>query len=315
MSAQKTVGVMCASGRMGQAQIRQLLASGQVPRAFSRSWKVLGDEFRDVEAVSVDLADMESMATAFHGLDVLFSNVPSLAGPGALEFAHNLVAAAKKAGLKRIIHNTAMWAPDEPCGEPMYDFCLQIENIIAGSGLDVTIFRPVLFMDNLLTRFQKPEIVGQGLYRYCQRPGLVATWISMDDLGQFMVAALDRPDLIGSRIAIGGPEALPIEQVVSILSKVLGKQIRYEYVTPYELGVRMHGVLGLGDDFPLEAYACMMDSFYTFNNDSACRPFVADMARVLEEIPLRLSTLREWASRQDWSADAIGPVAIGSLAG
>ena len=34
---QKTVAVMCASGRMGQAQVLELLAAGHSPRAISRT--------------------------------------------------------------------------------------------------------------------------------------------------------------------------------------------------------------------------------------------------------------------------------------
>jgi uncharacterized protein YbjT (DUF2867 family) len=315
ISAEKTVAVTCASGRMGQAQVRQLLAAGHNPYAISRSWKVIDDEFGDVKSIGADFNDVKSVTSAFEGIDAVFSTLPSFAGPSAFQYARNLIDAAGRAGVRRIIHNSAMWAPDAPCGEPLYDMVLELENVIAGSGLDVTIFRPVLFMDNLLTRFQKPDLIGKGLYRYCQKPGLMASWISMDDLAQFMIAALGREDLIGRRITIGGPETLAIEEVVSTLSEVLGRPITYQYETPYDLGARMHGVLGFGDGFPLEAYAGMMESFYTFNNESPQKPFVADMAPLLKEIPVQLSTLREWASRQDWSLEARGPVAVGSVAG
>ena len=130
-----------------------------------------------------------------------------------------------------------------------------------------------------------------------------------------MVAALDRNDLIGRRIVVGGPEILPIEEVVTILSETLGRPVTYEYEEPYTLFARMHGVLQLGDQFPLEAYAGAMASFYDFNNDSPRRPFVADMQAVLAELPVPLSTMREWASQQDWSINARGPAEIGSSAG
>lgn len=315
MSVSKTVCVMGASGRMGQSQVRQLLQSGAFPRAVSRSWNVVGEEFREVEAVAADFGDVASMTAAFAGADAIFNTIPSLAGARSFEYAHNLVAAAKAAGVTRIIHNTTMWAPDEPCGEAFYDAGLQLEDVIAGSGLDVTVFRPVLFMDNLLTLFQKPDIVERGLYRYCQKPGMLASWISMDDLAKFMVAALDRDDLIGRRIVIGGPEILPIEQVVAILSEVLGRPVTYQYEEPYDLFAKMHDVLQLGDDFPRDAYASAMASFYNFNNDSQRRPFVVDMQAVLAEIPVPLSTMGEWAAQQDWSMNAQGPVAVGSSAG
>lgn len=316
MSRQMTVAVMCASSRMGQAQVREMLAQGHIPRAISRTRDIfMRDEFRGAEVVSADFADVDALQAAFAGVDAICSTLPSFAGAESSQYARNLVEAAKRAGVRRIVHNSAMWAPESPCGEPLYDMVLEFENIFAQSGLDVTIFRPVLFMDNLLTRFAKPDLVGHGLYRYCQRPGLLANWIAMDDLAKFMVAALERDDLIGRRIVIGGPERLAVEEVVRIMSDVLGRPITYEYEAPYDFGVRMHGLLGFGDKFPREAYAQMMGSFYVFNNESPQRPFEVDMGAVLGEIPIRMTTLREWASRQDWSLESEDGMAVGSLSG
>ncbi|MBB4640647.1 SDR family oxidoreductase [Rhizorhapis suberifaciens] len=313
MTGRKTVAVLCASSRMGQAEIRELLAQGHSPRAISRNRDIfMRDEFRGTEVVSADFLDVDALQAAFAGTDAILSAIPSLAGEKSPQYAQNLVEAAKQAGVRRIIHNSMMWAPDEPCGEPFYDGVLGLENIIAKSGLDVTIFRPVLFMDNLLTRFAKPNLVNHGLYRYCQRPGMLANWISMDDVAKFMVAALARDDLVGRRIAIGGPETLAVEEVVQIMSEVLGRPITYEYEDPYDWGARVHGEVGLSDLMPREVYAEAMGSFYTFNNESPHRPFEVDMKPVIEEIPIRMITLREWAARQDWSREA---EAVGSPSG
>lgn len=316
MTGQKTVAVLCASSRMGQAQVRELLAESHVPRAISRTRDIfMRDEFRGTEVVSADFADVDALQAAFVGTDAILSAIPSLAGEKSAQYAQNLVAAAKQAGVRRIIHNSMMWAPDSPCGEPFYDAVLNLENIIAGSGLDVTIFRPVLFMDNLLTRFAKPNLVKHGLYRYCQRPGMLANWIAMDDVAKFMVAVLTRDELIGRRIAIGGPETLAVEEVVRILSDTLNRPITYEYENPYDWGARVHGEVGLAALMPRDVYAQAMGSFYTFNNESPHRPFEVDMDAVLNDIPIRMITLREWAGRQDWSLEADDEIAVGSLSG
>lgn len=316
MSAKKTVAVLCASSRMGQAEIRELLAQGYSPRAISRSSDIfMRDEFRGTEVVSADFSDVDALQAAFTGADAILTAIPSLAGEKSADYAHNLVAAAKQAGVRRIVHNSMMWAPDEPCGEPFYDAVLGLENIIAGSGLDVTIFRPVLFMDNLLTRFAKPNLVKHGLYRYCQRPGLLANWIAMDDVAKFMVAALAKDELIGRRIAIGGAETLAVEEVVDILSATLNRPITYEYEDPYEWGARVHEEVGLAAVMPRDVYAQAMGHFYTFNNESPYRPFQVDMAPVIEDIPVRTITLREWAAKQDWSLNAEDGNAVGSLSG
>ncbi|WP_340318399.1 SDR family oxidoreductase [Rhizorhabdus argentea] len=316
MSGQKTVAVLCASSRMGQAQVRELLAKGHVPRAISRTSDIFErDEFRGTTVVSADFSDVDALAAAFAGTDAIFSAIPSLAGDKSAHYAQNLADAAKQAGVRRIVHNSMMWAPDEPCGEYYYDGILALEDIVAGSGLDVTIIRPVLFMDNLLTRFAKPNLVNHGLYRYCQRPGMLANWIAMDDVAKFVMAVLTRDDLIGRRIAVGGPETLAVEEVVDILSEALGRPITYQYEDPYEWGARVHGEVGLEALMPRDIYADAMGSFYTFNNESPLRPFEVDAKALLAEIPVRLITLREWAARQDWSPEAEEGVAVGSLSG
>ena len=312
----KTVAVLCASSRMGQAQVRELLLAGHTPRAISRSSGIFEqEEFGGTQVVSADFSDVSALTAAFTGVDAIFSAIPSLAGAKSPDYACNLVEAAKSAGVRRIIHNSMMWAPDEPCGEPFYDGVLALENIIAGSGLDLTIFRPVLFMDNLLTRFAKPNLVNRSLYRYCQKPGMLANWIAMDDVGKFMVAALARDDLIGRRIAIGGPQTLAVEEVVDILSEAFGRPITYEYEDPYEWGARVHEEVGLEALMPRDFYANAMGSFYVFNNNSPARPFEVDMKTLLAEIPLDLITMREWALQQDWSHENEQAAPVGSLSG
>ncbi|MEJ7926112.1 NmrA family NAD(P)-binding protein [Sphingobium sp. AN641] len=316
MSGQKTIAVLCASSRMGQAQVREVLAKGHTPRAISRSGDIFErDEFRGTTVVSADFSDVDALAEAFTGVDAIFSAIPSLAGDKSAQYAQNLVDAAKKAGVRRIVHNSMMWAPDEPCGEYYYDGILALENIVAGSGLDVTIIRPVLFMDNMLTRFAKPNMVNHGLYKYCQRPGMLANWIAMDDVAKFVMAVLTRDDLIGRRIAVGGPETLAVEEVVEIMSEAIGRPITYEYEDPYKWGARVHEEVGLEALMPRDVYADAMGSFYTFNNTSPLRPFEVDAKALLAEIPVPLITLREWVAKQDWSPDRQEGVAIGSLSG
>lgn len=310
----KTYAVTCASSRMGQALVRELASAGHSVRALTRHAHVFPrDAFPGVTLADADFADVGSLAAAFAGVDAICSAIPSLAAENSLSYAHNLVEAAKQAGVRRLVHNSMMWVPDAPCGQPFYDAVLSVEDAIAQPGLNVTIFRPVLFMDNLLTNYAKPNLVKHGLYRYCQRPGMLATWIAMEDVAQFIAAALSRDDLIGRRIVIGGPETIPVEQVVQSLTTVLGKPITYQYEDPYDWGERVHGEVLHGTVMTRAAYREAMGDFYTFNNQSDYRPFEVEMAPVLAELPVRMSTLGEWAERQDWSLAAKGTQPMGSI--
>jgi uncharacterized protein YbjT (DUF2867 family) len=313
----RRITVFGASGRMGQAQVRELMRAGHQPRAVTRSaglFERLG--LSGIEVVDADYADLKSLQHAVSGTDAAFYSPASVPREVALRQSENVINALRSAEPSVVVLNSKMWAPDQPCGEPRYDLVLEIENLFADSGLPVVTFRPVLFMDNLLTRFAKPALALEGVYRYCQRPDMRADWMSMDDLAKFMVAALDRPDLVGRRIRLGGPQTLGIDDILGVLSKVMGRQLRYEYVTPYEFGLLTHAALGYDElGVPKETTAAFFDSFYSFNNDSPHQPFRVDMTPVLREISIRMETFEEWAERQDWSFDPSAEPLAGSRAG
>lgn len=300
------VTVVGARGRQGLAQIRQLIAAGHAPRAVSRQVDGFAEQGLDgVQVVPADLDDEASLQRAFEGADAVFFTRPLMAiGADPVARAARVGRAAKAAGVRRLVFNTSLYVSDEPCGDPTTDLALAMENAIAESGVPLTVFRPVLFMDNLLTNWARPYIVDEGRYVYAHNPQLEANWISLDDVARFMIAALERDDLVGARMVIGGPERLRPGQVAEILSEVLGRPVRYEPSTPEEFGRRL--VAAFGDDMPASKREPMVRhiaEFYRFNNTSERRPFAVDMAPVLARIPMRMETLREWAARQTWTDD------------
>jgi uncharacterized protein YbjT (DUF2867 family) len=311
----ETVAVFGSSGPIGQAQVRLLRKRGYNTIAITRNPEILkAPEFDGAVLRDADYFDVDSLDRALRGVSAVFFQPPGLLAPTSwLEPAGNVCTAALRHGVRRLVLNSSQWAPEssEPCGQPAYDTSRKMEDVFCESGLSVTVFRPVLYMENLLTLFFKPPIVEESTYRYCHRPGLEASWICMDDVAQFMLSALERPDLAGRRFTIGGPEKLKIEDVVSILSDVMGRVIRFEYMRPRQFGkylyARLVQDLGrarassiLGSDS--NGLAEFLDSFYAFNNYSPHRPFEVEMSRVLSVLPVPLTSLREWAGKQDWSS-------------
>lgn len=180
--------------------------------------------------MAADLGDVASIKAVLEKIDAVFFQLPTMAQLSeSWTYVNNFAEAALAAGSPRVIYDTMQWAPDNgPCGVPYCDFSRAAEDVVMNAGLDATVFRPVIFMDNLLTVIWKVPIVEEGFYRYCHRPGMKANWIAGDDVAKFMIAALNRPDLIGRRFNIGGPETLPIETLVEQLSVAMRRPIRFE---------------------------------------------------------------------------------------
>jgi uncharacterized protein YbjT (DUF2867 family) len=306
------VSVIGAAGRQGLAQMRQLSSAGYKVRALSRSANPdFGGANTIDEVRHFDLGDESSYRTAFEGSEAVFYTKPLLQMGAGPDLAAKLGAAASAVGSKRFVWNTSGWIPDKPGDGGAYASSTPAINAIFRSGVPATVFGSVLFMDNLLTNWARPFIVHEDRYVYAHNPDLECNWISLDDVGKCMVAALERPDLEGAWMNIGGPETLKPGDTVAALSRALGKKIKYDPCTPEEFGDLLVGAMG--DSIAPAAragFSAAIAAFYHYNNDTPLKPFKVNFAAVQERLPeVTFETLEQWARRQDWSDNAHRPSA------
>jgi uncharacterized protein YbjT (DUF2867 family) len=302
------ITVVGASGRQGMAQVRQALAAGYDVRALSRHEDPFaGAKIDGVERVEIrpfDLYDTATYKAAFEGSDYIFYTHPLQARADRAVLVGQVGKAGAEAGVKRVVWNTSSWIPDKPGDAFSYAGNTAGINALWRSGAPGTVFGSVLFMDNLLTNWARPFIVNEGRYVYPHNPELEANWISLDDVARFMLAAIERPDMEGAWVNIGGPERLRGKQVAAILSDTLGKPIEYDPCTPAEFGRYL--VAAAGEDMPAhlrEDFAKGIEAFYEYNNSAPTRPFAVDMDHVYERFPElegKLEPMADWAKRQDW---------------
>lgn len=301
------VTVIGATGRQGMAQIRQLLAAGHTPRAVSRRENPFaGTPFETVETVTASLADDASMTRAFQGADFVFHTQPYLDITPRSEILTRLGQLAARENVKRFVWNTSCWIPERGPGDyGIYSANTEGLNALFRSGVPATVLGPILFMDNLLTDWARPFIVNEDRYVYPHQPHLAANWISLDDVAKCMIACLDRPDLEGSWLNLGGPERIEPPKVAEILSETLGRPIKYDPCTPEEFGEYLVSAFAKSGDVPeayADAYKARVAEFYAFNNSSPLKPFEVDIDFQMNRLPVELETLSQWCARQDWTA-------------
>ncbi|MGE0668698.1 MAG: SDR family oxidoreductase [Sphingomonadales bacterium] len=300
------VAVFGASGRQGLAQVRQLVKAGHDVRALSRrADPFYGEGFEGTGKISVmpaDTADDASLQAAVTGVDAVFYTHPVRAAGDRVVWVERVGQACAKAGVKRMVWNTSMWIPDRAGDPGAYGANTIAINRLWRTGCPATVFGSVLFMDNLLTGWAFESIVRDGIYTYPHNPFLQANWISLDDVAKFMIAAIDRPDLEGAWLNIGGPERLVPDDVATILSETLGRPISFVPRTPNQFGKALADAFG--DQVSPEEHAAIsarIAEFYVYNNFAPTKPFCVDMKPVLDRIPIKLETMREWAARQEWA--------------
>ena len=135
----------------------------------------------------------------------------------------NVAAAAKESGVKHLALVSALGAVEDP-SYPYLHSKWQGERALINSGVPYTIIRPSIvfgagdeFLNSLAALVRVlpvTPIIGSGRNRL--QP------ISADDLARCVTLAVEREDLKGKVLELGGPQQLSYNEVVSVVAQALG---------------------------------------------------------------------------------------------
>ncbi|MFD7161515.1 NAD(P)H-binding protein [Kribbella sp. NPDC059898] len=216
--------VTAATAPVGRSIVEQLVAAGRQVRALTRDPEKSGLPAA-ADVVAGDLSDPESMRLAMEGVTSVFllAVVPG--------FAPAFIAAAKDAGVRRIVFQSSGSVDDEAQEQPhvVAAFHHDIEQALRESGLEWTFLRLELSASNALQwAFDVPAQVKAGdVVRgpYAEAAGAP---IHPADFAGVAVAALTDDKHAGQTYQITGPESLTHAEQIKLLGKVLGRPLRYE---------------------------------------------------------------------------------------
>ncbi|MEK7806464.1 MAG: NAD(P)H-binding protein [Chloroflexota bacterium] len=222
-----------ATGFLGRRVVPELQSLGHEVRCLVHTpgrERIFPTRSVDIHYGSV--LDVDALAAAFYGAEAVVSLVGIIRrGKGATYDAinrqgvANLVAAAKQVRTKHFIQVSAIGASSDRAYPYLYSKW-QGEQEVVSSGLPYTIVRPSIMFgegDEFLTTlaglvrvFPLAPVAGSGRNRL--QP------ISADDLARCIALAVDREDLKGRAIEIGGPQQLSYNEIVAVVGRALGKR-------------------------------------------------------------------------------------------
>ncbi|WP_017976684.1 SDR family oxidoreductase [Actinopolyspora halophila] len=287
--------VIGSSGFQGAAVARTLVAEGHRVRGFARGTGTPAPRAPELVTVHGDLADPDSLREAFRDVTHAAVQLPLHFDARLIEtYAHNVVAAAREANVRRLVYNTNTPVPDTDTSYAAYDTRRIAEAILRDSGLPVVVLRPPVYLDNLFSPWNGPELAGDGVLSYPLPADLRVSWLSHDDLAAATVAALHREGLEDTTLRIGGPEAVTGAELAAEFSRGMGRPIVFRPQEVDEFESRLGRVLGP------EAASGVGGIYRWLSGEPDAELFVADHDTVRRELGIITTPIARWVAAQPW---------------
>ncbi len=227
--------VVGSTGFLGGMITRKLLDKGAPVRVLVRN---ASTDLAGAEAMQGDLKDRASLDAACRGVTTVITSANSAQRGGddnvsSVDTDGNiaLIDAARQGGVRNFIFISAA-AVDEASPVPLFAAKAKAERHLRESGMNWTIVAPHIFMDvwfpmiigSALGAGHPVALVGGGQRRH--------SFIAVDDVAAFTVAAVDNPAATHRRLVLGGPAALSWSEVVDATSSILGRTVPVVTIAP-----------------------------------------------------------------------------------
>jgi uncharacterized protein YbjT (DUF2867 family) len=237
-----------ATGMVGGALRRRLLAAEQPIRCLVRDPRRLGEDRVRVQIALGDLADPPSFRNAMRGVSTVVHLASAMRDQpqGSIEelsgiATWRLVDAARRAGAERFVFFSALGAGTQSRARLLRAKALA-EEAVRESDLTWTVFAPSFLYtpgDAFLTRIGRLALLpgvmplpGRG------RARLEPIWAA--DAADCVMASLQR-DTRSARYELAGPDVLTHEQIVRLALRSLGRRRRVVHIPAFAVsrGLRL----------------------------------------------------------------------------
>jgi uncharacterized protein YbjT (DUF2867 family) len=216
--------------------VRKLADSGRRVRALARNAVRLADVHPQAEQSAVDLLDVPRLTEACRGVEQIVATANNNMGSGTtsptrvdLAGYQNLCAAARNAGVRRLIYVSYRGAVQNA---PVDIFRVKwyIEDAIRRSGVPHVMLRPTAFMDIWIDELLAKGIRDKGVATIFGDGTRVSNYIAVEDVAEFAVQILNRPELVNEGVDVGGPSNVTQNHLASLVEGRLGRKAKRRHL-------------------------------------------------------------------------------------
>jgi uncharacterized protein YbjT (DUF2867 family) len=261
------------NGKVGSELVAQLQKANVAVRLGAHTVEKAKQKFPGAEVVRLDFNDLATVKTALQGVSKAYLAFPTDQDPPAAPFKA-FIDEAKAAGVGRIVMLSASGV--ENAGEaPLRQVELHLER----SGVPYTILRSSWFFQNYSN--SSAAAVRAGAIAEPADDGKTA-FIDTRDVAAAAVAALTQEGHAGKAYALTGPDALDRAQVAAILSKELGRPVKYQKISDREFRAALQGHLKPN-------YIELLSALYGFIRAGYTAQVTSEVKRILGREPVSFS--------------------------
>jgi len=224
-----------AGGKTGRAITKALLKRGAEVRGIeiieknAEKLRALG-----AEVVMGDMYNVDDLTRAAEGIQAIY-HIPPNVHPDEIELGQNVIAAAKKQGVSRLVYHSLCHSQIEVL--PNHWLKLRVEEKVKESGLNFTILQPTPYMQNTLGQWE--NITQRGFYEIPYEPTTLLGMVDLHDIAEVAAKVLTTEKTYDwATYELAGPEVLSQKEVHQIICDVSGKDIKLEMISREDWGAR-----------------------------------------------------------------------------
>ena len=225
-----------ATGAQGSPVLSALTTAGRSAIAAVRHPEAVPD---GIVARQVDLASAASLASVYEGADGVFIHLPMGAPEAAAAQARAVVEAVAQARPGRVVISTSGQIVDQP-GSPLQAAAdspiMTLIDGVTGSGVPTAVVAPRLYLENLLLPVVLDPACQEGVLRYPLPASFPVSWSSHLDVADVVVRLLTDTSPTTGTVGVGHRPGLTGPDLAAAFSSHLGREVRFEGITPEAFG-------------------------------------------------------------------------------
>lgn len=231
MSKVGTILVLGASGNVGSALTRRLVAAGvQVRALYAPADEDHATFPAGVQKFPGSFSDEALLRSAMESAEAAFMLTPP--SPSQPEWHQKIIDAAHRTGVRRIVKLSAFDSGNESLLQ-MGRWHHHGEQLLRDSGLDYVILRPQYFMQML--RQPLHTALQTGVFAGAAAGFLRMGFVDVRDIAAVAAVALTTSLLNGRTLVPTGPSAPSFEEIAEKLQEASGRPVRYDQRSEREI--------------------------------------------------------------------------------